>query len=54
MGYDVWLSNSRGNHYSQSHKYLDPDKDGEFWNFTFEDHAKFDLPALFDYVEHVT
>ena len=33
-GYDVWMSNSRGNTFSRRHLGLDPDKDrAKFWNF---------------------
>jgi pimeloyl-ACP methyl ester carboxylesterase len=35
-GYDVWLGNSRGSPASRNHKFIDPDKDGEFWNFSWE------------------
>lgn len=51
QGYDVWLGNSRGNVYSNP--VLNP-KIKEFWNFTFEQMAKYDLPAAFDYINNVT
>ena len=51
LGYDVWMNNSRGNRYSRHHVYLDPDggdKDKEqFWDYSFEEMAKYDQPALF-------
>ena len=34
-GYDVWLGNARGSRLSRAHKSLDPDKDAEFWEFSF-------------------
>ena len=37
LGYDVWVANSRGNKYSRQHKYLNPDKDSEFWQFSFSE-----------------
>ena len=48
-GFDVWASNSRGNAYSLKHKSLKPSQK-EFWNFTWDDMAKYDLPALINYV----
>lgn len=49
-GFDVWLNNSRGNCYSRDHKYLDPDNDEEYWDFSFHELGKFDQPALFSYI----
>lgn len=48
-GYDVWLGNNRGNKHSKRHtKYDESDK--QFWDFTFEEMAIYDLPALIKYV----
>ncbi|CAH2096572.1 unnamed protein product [Euphydryas editha] len=47
-GYDVWLGNCRGNRYSRRHVYLDPDNDPLFWEFSFHEHAVYDLPAIID------
>eukprot|EP00347_Sterkiella_histriomuscorum_P012882 403366856 len=50
-GYDVWMNNTRGNRYSRHHMFLDPDVDKkEFWDYSFEDMAKYDQPALFNFV----
>ena len=49
-GFDVWMNNSRGNCYSRQHKYLDPDNDKEFWNFSFHELGKYDQPALWNLV----
>lgn len=51
--YDVWMSNSRGNHYSRAHNNLPVNSD-EFWNFSWHEMAQYDLPALIDYVLHMT
>jgi hypothetical protein len=32
-GFDVWISNARGNTYSRKHQYLDPSEEA-FWNFS--------------------
>ena len=50
LGYDVWLSNSRGNTLSRTtldSKSMKPDV---FWNFTFEDMGRFDVHANVDFV----
>jgi len=33
-GYDVWLSNMRGNIYSNKHQTFDSEKDPEYWKFS--------------------
>lgn len=45
-GYDIWLSNSRGNYYSRHHKIYDPDKDREFWDFSYTEMGMYDLPVV--------
>ncbi|CAI2370826.1 unnamed protein product [Moneuplotes crassus] len=49
-GYDVWVANARGCAYSQFHKYLDPNEDPEYWDFCFEDMAKYDTKAVIEYI----
>lgn len=47
-GYDVWLGNSRGNKYSlQSVKKM---AKKDFWNFSFQEMAQYDVPANIKYV----
>eukprot|EP00199_Chlamydomonas_sp_CCMP681_P000452 CAMPEP_0119105146 /NCGR_PEP_ID=MMETSP1180-20130426/3189_1 /TAXON_ID=3052 ORGANISM="Chlamydomonas cf sp, Strain CCMP681" /NCGR_SAMPLE_ID=MMETSP1180 /ASSEMBLY_ACC=CAM_ASM_000741 /LENGTH=472 /DNA_ID=CAMNT_0007090129 /DNA_START=54 /DNA_END=1472 /DNA_ORIENTATION=- len=43
-GFDVWMTNVRGNRYSRNHTTLTP-SDSAFWAFSFDDHAAEDLPA---------
>ncbi|WBW74394.1 triglyceride lipase-cholesterol esterase [Schizosaccharomyces osmophilus] len=52
-GYDVWLGNNRGNKYSRKHVIYKP-KDEEFWNFSLDDMAMFDIPNTVDYILHET
>jgi lysosomal acid lipase/cholesteryl ester hydrolase len=48
-GYDVWLGNYRGNTYSRNHTFLTP-SDNIFWDFTWDEMAKYDIPAQITYV----
>jgi lysosomal acid lipase/cholesteryl ester hydrolase len=43
------MTNSRGNTYSQGHKNLS-NKNPDFWDFSFSDMIKKDVPACIDYV----
>jgi len=52
-GYDVWLGNYRGNTYSRGHCHL-TDEDFDYWKFSWDQMAEFDLPASIDYVIDVT
>lgn len=47
-GYDVWLANVRGTVYSE-HKYLSPETD-DFWDFSMDEIALYDMPATIDYI----
>ncbi|XP_072144873.1 gastric triacylglycerol lipase-like isoform X4 [Dermacentor andersoni] len=51
-GYDVWLGNFRGNIYSSHARYsrINP----IFWNFSFDEMVKHDLPATIDTVLNLT
>ncbi|XP_043481763.1 lipase 3-like [Leptopilina heterotoma] len=50
IGYDVWLGNSRGNTYSRSHKKRSPDRDPQFWKFSYHEIAIYDVSATIDYI----
>lgn len=50
--YDVWLPNTRGNDYSQQHVHWSKNVNTEqmeqleYWNFSFDHIARYDLPAI--------
>ncbi|XP_071452982.1 lipase 3-like [Hetaerina americana] len=48
-GYDVWLMNFRGNRYARKNVDFTPEEEG-FWNFSWNEMGKYDLPAEIDYV----
>ncbi|KAI9263222.1 Alpha/Beta hydrolase protein [Phascolomyces articulosus] len=48
-GYDVWLGNARGNKYSQNHLWRNP-RYHEFWAFSLNEYALYDLPDVVDYI----
>uniref|UniRef100_A0A8C5L8V5 Lipase, gastric n=1 Tax=Jaculus jaculus TaxID=51337 RepID=A0A8C5L8V5_JACJA len=52
-GYDVWLGNSRGNTWARRNLYYSPDS-VEFWAFSFDEMAKYDLPATIDFIVQLT
>ncbi|KAH3869739.1 gastric triacylglycerol lipase-like [Dreissena polymorpha] len=48
-GFDVWLGNSRGNTYGRRHEHLQASSH-EFWKFSWDEMAKYDLPATVDLI----
>ena len=52
-GYDVWLANSRGNTYSRKHVKLSA-QEPQFWDYSFDQMIKFDLPATIDFILNKT
>jgi len=48
-GFDVWLGNSRGNKHSKYHQTFSP-VDLEFWSFSHEEVALYDLKANFELI----
>ncbi|GBP43579.1 Lipase 3 [Eumeta japonica] len=54
-GFDVWLGNARGNHYSRRHTSRNPDSIfTSFWDFSWEEIGRFDVAAMVDYVLETT
>eukprot|EP00891_Asterochloris_glomerata_P003135 jgi/Astpho2/3135/Aster-03418 len=48
-GWDVWMSNVRGSTFSREHISLSP-ADTEFWSWSFDEMAAYDLPAVIDFI----
>ncbi|KAM5139268.1 LOW QUALITY PROTEIN: lipase member J [Callospermophilus lateralis] len=48
-GYDVWMGNSRGSTWSRKHLYLKTNSK-EFWAFSFDEMAKYNLLASIDFI----
>ncbi|KJE94109.1 lysosomal acid lipase/cholesteryl ester hydrolase [Capsaspora owczarzaki ATCC 30864] len=51
--FDVWLMNVRGNLYGLQNTHLSTN-DAEFWDFTWDDMANYDVPAVVSYVLNST
>ncbi|XP_072932307.1 lipase 3-like [Epargyreus clarus] len=51
-GYDVWMSNMRGNQFSREHAWLKSNSKA-YWNFSWHDAALYDLPAVIDHIMKV-
>ena len=52
LGYDVWLGNNRGNKYSLGASKKMSNK--RFWDFSFQDMGKHDVPANIKYIVQAT
>ena len=52
-GYDVWLTNNRGNKYSMNHRYTD-EKDDDYWKFSLQEMGLYDVPANIDFILKLT
>ena len=51
-GYDLWMGNSRGNRYSRDHQWIEIDEDESksYFEFSFDHMAKYDQPALWEFI----
>ncbi|OAY78387.1 triacylglycerol lipase 1 isoform X1 [Ananas comosus] len=52
-GFDVWIGNVRGTHWSHGHTTLSV-HDKEFWNWSWEELAQYDLMAMISYIYSIT
>ncbi|XP_068632100.1 lipase 3-like [Battus philenor] len=48
-GYDVWMSNVRGNRYSSEHTKFNRDSKS-YWDFSWHEIALYDIPNVIDYI----
>lgn len=48
-GYDVWLGNTRGNRYSNTHVTL-PRTSKKYWDFSIDEIAKYDFPSSVNFI----
>jgi len=57
-GYDVWMTNNRGNAISFEHEQSDIysafNPFSEYWDFSFDEMAKYDVKANINYILRVT
>ena len=47
-GFEVWTNSFRGTLYNQQH--LSITNPGEYWDFTYDELADYDMPLVVDYV----
>ncbi|KAK7863255.1 hypothetical protein R5R35_001464 [Gryllus longicercus] len=52
-GYDVWMTNVRGNQFSKRHETLGR-RDRRFWMFSWHEMGVYDIPAFIDYILNAT
>lgn len=52
-GFDVWMGNVRGNTYGLRHVVYNT-RDERFWDFSWSEMGKYDIPAMIDYILQYT
>jgi pimeloyl-ACP methyl ester carboxylesterase/ankyrin repeat protein len=52
-GFDVWMGNNRGTHFGRNHRVYNVTH-REYWQFSWDHMAKYDLPAQINYVLETT
>ena len=50
-GYIVYLPYIRGTQFSRTHLDYDSSLNSEYWDFSFDEMAKYDLPAVVNYIK---
>ena len=50
-GYRVYLPNMRGNQFSKSHLDYDSSLNSDYWDFSFDEMAQYDLPAIINLIK---
>jgi len=50
-GYKVYLPNMRGNQFSKSHLDYDTSLNSDYWDFSFDEMAQYDLPAIVNLIK---
>ncbi|XP_054785610.1 triacylglycerol lipase 1 [Prosopis cineraria] len=53
QGFDLWVGNVRGTRWSYGHTSLS-EKDKEFWDWSWQELAMYDLAEMIDYIHSVT
>jgi len=54
-GYEVWMTNNRGNRYTKTHsKFTQKDDYKPFWGFSWDEMAQYDVPANTEYIKRVS
>ncbi|XP_053624159.1 lipase 3-like [Plodia interpunctella] len=51
-GYDVWMTNARGNKFSKAHSVLPVDSE-EYWDFSFHEIGIYDIAAAINYIRDI-